>query len=92
VATYDQNDPNQSEANVTYYCKTEADRRYYAKNERYSLIPAIVGTSVAVLAGVATVIFYFYPEWFSSEESGASLALTPVLGPGHSGLYLTCSF
>jgi hypothetical protein len=80
---------NEEEA---YFCKTEDDRRSYADRARHALIPAIIGTSVAVAAGATAIVFYFHPEWFSSPKNSASLALTPALGPETSGLFLTGSF
>ncbi|MCP4601030.1 MAG: hypothetical protein GY847_10980 [Proteobacteria bacterium] len=75
-----------------YFCDTELQRREYARKARVSLIPAITGTCITALAGTAALLFYFHPEWFSSNESTASITLTPMVSSSHPGLILSGTF
>ncbi len=75
-----------------FFCTTEANRRDFRDKAQTALIPTIVGSGVFVLGGTAAILFYFHPEWFSTEDGSASIAITPIATSNHTGLVLTGSF
>lgn len=75
------------------YCMSEFERREYQDNARAAFIPAVVGTSLAVVGGVLGLVFAFNPEWFESEgESDAEMTLSPVTAPGYAGMSFSRRF
>ncbi len=77
------------------YCMSEFERREYEDNARTALIPAVLGTSLAVVGGMTALVFAFNPEWFRSdddEKGSDALILTPVTGPGYAGMSFSGRF
>ncbi|MCU0663834.1 MAG: tetratricopeptide repeat protein [Myxococcota bacterium] len=76
-----------------YYCQTEWKRRWYESNADKSLIPAVVGTSVAVVGLTLSVVFFLNAQWFDDNDASASrLMLAPILSAETSGLSLVGTF
>ena len=75
-----------------YFCETESTRRNYENLAAKALIPFIAGSSIVLVAGVASLVFYFNAHWFEKPADEPAVVLAPVLRENFQGLMFSGRF
>lgn len=75
-----------------YFCETESTRRNYERLAGKAFVPLIAGGTVVLVAGVASLVFYFNSHWFVKKEEEPVVAITPVFMNNYNGLMFSGRF